>query len=81
MEILLVLITGALCCGCFFMGAKIGQTVSKGEDIKTPSLNPMKAVREHQAKQEAQREQNKLDTIMRNIEAYDGTSRHQEDVE
>jgi hypothetical protein len=40
----------------------------------------MKAYREREAKKEAQMEQDRIDTIMRNIEGYDGTSRGQEDV-
>jgi hypothetical protein len=48
MDILLVLTVGALCIGCFVCGAKVGQKVVKGEEIKTPSLDPFKAYREHQ---------------------------------
>lgn len=80
MEILLTLTVGALCIVCFFIGAKIGQTVAKGETIEAPSLNPIKAIREHQEKREAEREQDRLETIMKNIETYDGTSNGQKDV-
>lgn len=80
MEILLVLSVGTLCIACFFVGAKVGQTVSKGETIETPTLNPLKAIQERQARKEAEAEQNKIETIMRNIESYDGTERGQEDV-
>ena len=77
---IIMLATGALCIGCFFVGAKVGQTVSKGEDIKMPTVNPLEAYRQHQSKQEAQAEQSRIDTIMRNIENYDGTGNGQEDV-
>lgn len=80
MEILLVLITGALCVACFFVGAKVGQTVSKGETIELPKVDPMKAIREHQDRKQAQAEQDRYDAILRNIENYDGTERGQEDV-
>ena len=80
MEILLVLTVGALCIGCFLVGAKVGQTVSRGEEIKTPNVNPIKAYREHEARREAHKEQERIETIMRNIEGYDGTGRGQEDV-
>lgn len=80
MDILIVLATGTLCIVCFLIGAKVGQTVSKGEDIKTPNLNPLTAYTEHRVKKEAEMEQNRLDTILRNIEGYDGTSKGQEDV-
>jgi hypothetical protein len=80
MVALLLAIMGAANIACFVIGAKVGQKVSKGEEIKTPTINPMKLYREHEAKKEAQMEQDRIDTIMRNIEGYDGTSRGQEDV-
>lgn len=80
MEILLVLVTGALCVACFFVGAKVGQTVSKGERIELPKVNPMNAIREHQDRKQAEREQDRYDAILRNIENYDGTGANQEDV-
>ena len=80
MEILLVLVTGALCTACFFVGAKVGQTVARGEKIETPDLNPLKAIREARNRREAERVQDRNDAIMRNIEAYDGTGANQEDV-
>ena len=80
MEVLLVLTVGALCIGCFLVGAKVGQTVSKGEEIKLPTVNPLELYREREQKQAAQEEQDRLDTIMRNIESYDGTGHRQEDV-
>lgn len=80
MEIVLVLTVGAMCIGCFIVGAKVGQTVSKGEDIKTPSLNPLKAYRENEERKEAQAKQDEIETIMRNVERYDGTGAGQEEV-
>lgn len=80
MEALLVAIMGAGCIACFLIGAKVGQTVSKGEDIKLPKVNPLEAYREREARKEAEMEQSRLDTIMQNIEAYDGTSNGQKDV-
>jgi hypothetical protein len=80
MEIVLVLAVGAMCICCFLVGAKVGQTVSKGEDIKLPTVNPIEAYREHEQKKAARDEQERMETIMRNIEAYDGTADRQEDV-
>lgn len=80
MEILLALVVGALCIVCFFIGAKVGQTAAKGETIETPAETAINAIREHQSKKEAEMKQSKLDKIMRNIEAYDGTGNGQEDV-
>ena len=80
MEALLLAVMAASNILCFIIGAKVGQTVSKGETIETPSVSPLKAVREHRARKEAEMEQDRIATIMRNIEGYDGTSRGQEDV-
>ena len=84
MEILLIvilaLVIGTLNVVCFFVGAKVGQKVDKGEPIKTPSLNPINAIREAQDKREAEREQNQYDTVLHNIEIYDGTGNGQKDV-
>ena len=65
---------------CFVIGAKVGQTVSKGETIETPTVNPMEVYRAHQAQKEADREKNRYDTILRNIDNYDGTGYGQEEV-
>ena len=65
---------------CFIVGAKVGQKVSKGEPIETPVIDPFKAYREREARQEAKAEQDRLATIMRNIEKYDGTGNGQEEV-
>ena len=82
-AILIILTVGALNVVCFFIGAKVGQTVSRGEDIKLPA-NPVEAVKERNEKREAEfaaeREAAKLDAILRNIESYDGTARGQEDI-
>lgn len=80
MEIVLVLAVGAMCIICFMVGAKVGQTVSKGEDIQTPTVNPLTLYREHEQRKEAQAEQERMDAILRNIENYDGTGYGQEDV-
>ena len=77
---IVMLATGALCIGCFFVGAKVGQKVSKGEEVTLPNVNPFEAYQRHRAKQEAQAEQDKYNTIMQNIEAYDGTGNGQKDV-
>ena len=63
---------------CFIIGAMVGQKVVKGEDIKLPS--PVKAIKEHKKQVEAEQAQSKLDTIMSNVESYNGTSFGQKDV-
>lgn len=74
----LILGIGAMNIACFIIGAKVGQTVKKGEDVKMPS--PVAAVREHKARKETQQKQDRMETILQNIESYDGTPIGQRDV-
>lgn len=79
-TVAIILTVGALNVVCFFIGAKVGQTVAKGEKIETPILNPMQIIRERENKREAQKEQEIVDTILRNVESYNGTSQGQKEV-
>ena len=80
-SILIIITVGTMCIISFAVGAKVGQKVSKGQDIEMPSIpNPIRAIREYEDKREAKREQDRYETIMRNIERYNGTSNGQEDV-
>jgi len=80
MDVITILAMGFVCMACFLAGAKVGQTVTKGEDVKLPSLNPVQAVRNHQAWKEAKAEQDRESVILHNIDCYDGTSNGQRDV-
>ena len=80
MEVLLLAVMAASNILCFLIGAKVGQKVVKGEEVQLPTINPMEAYREHQERKEAQREKDKIDTILRNIDNYDGTPNGQEEV-
>lgn len=80
MEILLILITGTLSVVCFLIGAKVGQTVARGEEVKLPTINPIERIRERKDKKEAEWEQDRINTILQNVESYDGTANGQKDV-
>lgn len=81
MEILLILSTGLVNVLCFLIGVKTAQQVNKGEPVEVPVVkSPLTVYREKQERQEAEKEQNKIDAILRNIENYDGTGSHQEDI-
>lgn len=77
---LIVLFVVMGCLACFIVGAKVGQTASKGEEIKLPAPDPIKAIREHKDKKKTDEESKRLEVIMQNIDNYDGTSRGQKDV-
>lgn len=81
MEVLLVLIAGMTNMACFFLGAKVGQTVSKGEEIQVPEIKgPMELYREHREKKEEEAEMDRMEKIMQNIDTYDGTGIGQQDI-
>lgn len=64
----------------FTIGAKIGQKVVKGEKIELPKVNPMEVYRVAQEKKEMEKQREKREIILSNIEKYDGTDKGQEDV-
>ena len=80
MEVLLLAVMAISNIGCFLIGAKVGQAVSKGEKVELPSVDLLKAAREREAKQEAELEQSQITTILENVERYDGTDNGQKDV-
>lgn len=80
MELLLVLCTGLMNVLCFFIGAKLGQASAKGETIEAPNLNPFDMAREHKEKKEQRLEQDRVKTLLENIDNYDGTSIGQKDI-
>lgn len=65
---------------CFVIGAKVGQKVVKGEPIELPQINPVEAIREQKQKRAEERKQRRLDTILQNIDSYNGTSNGQREV-
>lgn len=63
---------------CLFIGAKIGQLSASGKDINVPS--PISAVREYREEKELVKEREKNQTMLENIENYDGTGIGQKDI-
>lgn len=83
MEVLLVLVVGTLNIVCFFIGVKAGtKEVIKAPEIK--DLNPIKKIQEHaeqkELKKEAELERKKIETILYNLDNYNGTAEGQKDV-
>lgn len=78
--ILTILAVGTLNIACFFVGARVGQKVSRGEAIKMPSVNPAEKIQERKDKKANRTEQDRINAILRNVERYDGTSLGQEDI-
>lgn len=81
MEVVTIVAMGFVCMACFLMGAKVAQKAGKGEEINMPNVpNPIEAIRERRDKKEAEMAQDRFETIMRNIDGYDGTGNGQKDV-
>lgn len=79
-NIIMIFCLGALNIVCFFIGAKIGQKVVKGEEIKAPEIAIPTPIQDYRKKKQAEAEQNKMDTIMQNVDNYDGTGNGQKEV-
>lgn len=80
MEALFIVAIGAVNILCFMVGAKVGQTVDKGEEVKLPNMNPVEAVREHKKRVAVEKDMDRTNTILHNIENYNGSSVGQKDV-
>ena len=79
-TIILVLLMGGMNLLAFLVGARTAQKLHKGEEIELPKVNPMEAYREHREKVEANKEQERLDIMLENINNYDGTGTGQKDI-
>lgn len=79
-TILLALVIGTLCTACFLIGATVGFRVQKGETPVEAPKNPVDALTERKDKRQARAEKERIDTILRNIDNYDGSGLGQEEV-
>ena len=82
MDALAIAVMGIAMIASFVTGAKVGQAVKKGKDIKVefPTASPTELINTHLSKREQAKEQARLDVMMQNIEVYDGTSSGQRDI-
>lgn len=79
MEILMVAVIAVSNIACFVIGAKIGQKVAKGEPISVKPELPI-AARHGRESDEERWQRERMETILKNIDLYDGSEAHQEDV-
>lgn len=80
MEVIALLIMGAVNIACFVIGAKVGQQTARGEPVAVKLPNPVAAVKEHRESREEARERSRMEAIQRNIERYDGNPGGQEEI-
>lgn len=81
MEIVLICtVFGVFLCISFLLGAKVGQKVSNNQEIKIPTINPVKKIQKMKQEKENKEEAERIETILKNIDSYDGTSLGQLEV-
>ena len=66
---------------CVLVGVRIGQKVERNELIDLPKIpNPVEVVSGIREERIGRAEREKLEAVMSNIDAYDGTSLGQRDI-
>lgn len=79
-TVLLVLLMGAMNLLAFLIGARTSQKAHKGEEIKLPNINPMQIHKEYTEQIQAKQEQEEINTMLENINNYNGTPLGQKEV-
>lgn len=78
-TLILIMGVGLMNVLCLLIGVKTGQKTSKGEEITLPNLNPIEVVRTHEENRQQKKEEDNFNTMLENIEVYDGTGLGQKD--
>ena len=79
-TIALLFLFGIFIIAAYNLGLKNGQKLKKDEEIKMPEINPVKIVRNEIETFEQKKKQDIYDTMMSNIDNYDGTGLGQKDI-
>ena len=79
-TIALLFLFGIFIIIAYTLGLKNGQKLKNNEEIKIPEINPVKIVRNEIETFEQKKKQDVYDTMMANIDNYDGTGLGQKDI-
>lgn len=79
-TIALLFLFGVFIILTYTLGLKNGQKLKNNEEIKIPEINPVKIVRNEIETFEQKKKQDAYDTMMANIDNYDGTGLGQKDI-
>ena len=79
-TIALLFLFGIFIILAYALGLKNGQKLKNNEEIKIPEINPVKIVRNEIETFEQKKKQDAYDTMMANIDNYDGTGIGQKDI-
>lgn len=79
-TIALLFLFGVFIILAYTIGLKNGQKLKNNEEIKIPEINPVKIVKNEIETFEQKKKQDAYDTMMANIDNYDGTGLGQKDI-
>lgn len=79
-TIALLFLFGIFIIIAYTLGLKNGQKLKNNEEIKMPEINPVKIVRNEIESFEEKKRQDAFETMMANIDNYDGTGLGQKDI-
>lgn len=79
-TIALLFLFGVFIILAYTLGLKNGQKLKNNEEIKIPEINPVKIVKNEIETFEQKKKQDAYDTMMANIDNYDGTGLGQKDI-
>ena len=80
-TIALLFLFGIFIIIAYTLGLKNGQKLKNNEEIKMPEINPVKIVRNEIERFEEKKRQATFETMMSNIDNYDGTGLGQKDID
>lgn len=79
-TIIMITLVGILNLLAFLIGAKTGQKVVNKEPVELPKINPITIYKEHKEKEAMNRENERLNIMLENIDNYRGDSTGQKDI-
>lgn len=79
-TIILVLLMGGMNLLAFLIGARTAQKAEKGEEIKMPTINPMKIYEQYEEERIIKDAERERDIMLENINNYTGDSTGQKDI-
>lgn len=78
---LMLIAYGASMLLAFLIGAKTAQNAYEKEEITVPNINPIKAIENHLERVENNKEQERINTMLENINNYRGDSIGQKEID
>ena len=78
--IVLIMLMGVMNLLAFLIGARTSQKAHRGEEIKLPTINPIKAYDEHMEHIRASKEEEERNIMLENINNYRGDGLGQKDI-